>query len=171
MKHIGTQRLETERLILRKVRMEDAEKAFNNWCNSDKVSKYVLWEKHKSVDETKALYEIWIKAYEEKDTYRWIVELKDTHDVIGTIDVASKRYLRFNVAEIGYCYGEAYWNKGYGQEAVDRVVRYAFEFLEARSVTVTYHPENQAMDKIARKCGFVLSDEEYSPICRVFMKT
>lgn len=64
-----------------------------------------------------------------------------------------------------------YWNKGYGQEAVERVLKYAFEFLEARSVTVTYHPENLAMEKITRKCGFVLSDEEYSPVCRVFMKT
>ena len=46
MKNIGTKKLETERLILRKLTKEDAEQAYLNWCSSDEVSKYVMWEKH-----------------------------------------------------------------------------------------------------------------------------
>ena len=56
MKYLGTKTLETERLILRKIKIEDANLAYNNWCNSDIVDKYVLWEKHPNIDTTIELY-------------------------------------------------------------------------------------------------------------------
>ena len=34
MKFIGTKQIETERLILRKLTVNDAEEAYNNWCSS-----------------------------------------------------------------------------------------------------------------------------------------
>ena len=44
MNFIGTKILETERLILRKVTVADADIAYKSWCTSDEVSKYVMWE-------------------------------------------------------------------------------------------------------------------------------
>ena len=41
MKFIGTKELETERLLLRKVTINDAEKAFEEWCSKSEVEKYV----------------------------------------------------------------------------------------------------------------------------------
>ncbi len=55
---IGTKRLETTRLILRKATTNDATNAYRNWCNNDKVAKYVTWTKHKNIEETKELYKI-----------------------------------------------------------------------------------------------------------------
>lgn len=42
MKFIGTKDLETERLILRRIKLDDAYIAYDNWCNSCEVDKYVL---------------------------------------------------------------------------------------------------------------------------------
>lgn len=39
--------LETERLILRPLTVNDAEEAFKNWTSDDEVSKYVRWSTHK----------------------------------------------------------------------------------------------------------------------------
>ena len=44
--------LETERLILRPLTVNDAEEAFKNWTSDDEVSKYVRWSTHKNVAET-----------------------------------------------------------------------------------------------------------------------
>lgn len=41
MKNLGTKQLETNRLILRKIKSNDYIDAFKNWCNSDLVDKYV----------------------------------------------------------------------------------------------------------------------------------
>ena len=99
MKFIGTKILETERLILRKIKIEDAYIAYKNWCNSDNVDKYVLWKKHSNVEVTLKQYTKWIEEYENLKTYRWIVELKDTKDLIGTIDVYN-RFINFGSCEI-----------------------------------------------------------------------
>ena len=113
MIHKGTKKLETNRLILRKFKIEDANCMYNNWASNPNVSKYVTWEHHKDVSETKALLEEWIKKYNDIDTYKWVAEIKDTKEIIGSIDVVSKKFLKFGSCEIGYCYGEKYWNKGY----------------------------------------------------------
>lgn len=38
----GTERLETERLILRKLTLGDAENMFKNWASDDEVTKYLV---------------------------------------------------------------------------------------------------------------------------------
>ena len=93
MKYLGTKELETERLFLRRAKKEDSLEAYNNWCNSDIVDKYVLWKQHESPEVTFNLYSDWEKQYEDPTTFRWIVGLKDTNELIGTIDV-SKKFLK-----------------------------------------------------------------------------
>ena len=137
MKFLGTKTLETERLILRKIKIEDAPIAFNNWCNSEKVDRYVLWEKHPNVDTTIDLYTKWIQEYDNEKTFRWIVELKDTGDLIGTIDV-SKRFINYGSCEIGYCYSDKYWNKGYATEALKAVIKYLFEECDAELINADF---------------------------------
>lgn len=153
MKNIGTKNLETDRLVLRKIKKEDALEAYNNWCSSDVVDKYVVWQKHSSVNVTENLYEMWEKEYDDLTTYRWIVELKDTHELIGTIDVASKKLMHYGVCEIGYCYGEKYWKKGYATEALKAVIKYLFEECDADVLFANYMSNNPASGEVMRKSG------------------
>ena len=153
MKYIGTKELETERLILRKIKIEDAPIAYNNWSSNDKVSKYTLWETHKDVNTTINLFNMWIEEYNDPKTFRWIVELKENHDLVGTIDVVSKKYMDFGALEIGYCYSEKYWNKGYGTEALTKVIEYLFEECDADVIFAEHLEENPASGKVMQKSG------------------
>ncbi len=152
MKFLGSKTLETERLILRKIKIEDAQIAYNNWCNSNIVDKYVLWKKHSSVETTIKQFGKWIEDYSDEKTFRWIVELKDTHDLIGTIDV-STRFIKHGSCEIGYCYSDKYWNKGYATEALKRVIEYLFEECEADLVNAEFMENNPASGKVMEKAG------------------
>ena len=152
MKFLGSKTLETERLILRKIKIEDAQIAYNNWCNSNIVDKYVLWKKHSSVETTIKQFGKWIEDYADEKTFRWIVELKDTHDLIGTIDV-STRFIKHGSCEIGYCYSDKYWNKGYATEALKRVIEYLFEECEADLVNAEFMENNPASGKVMEKAG------------------
>lgn len=153
MKYIGTKELETERLILRKLTKEDAEQAYLNWCSSDEVSKYVMWEKHSNMDVTKKLYEFWEKEYDNLDTYRWIVQIKDTNELIGTIDVASKKFMKYGACEIGYCYGEKYWGMGYATEALKAVIKFLFEECDTNVIFAEHMSNNIASGKVMQKVG------------------
>ena len=151
MKNLGTKKLETERLILRKINKNDYKKAFKNWCNSEKVERYVTWKKHKDELETKELYDIWVSEYDDT-TYRWIIELKINGDVIGTIGV-SKKFLSSSTCELGYCLGDKYWNLGIMTEAVVEVIRFLFEECEAETIWAEYLENNPASGKVMQKAG------------------
>ena len=58
----GTKNLESERVVLKKLKTEYAIKAFENWCNDENVSKYMTWSTHKTVEDTKK----WIKDVEKE---------------------------------------------------------------------------------------------------------
>ena len=90
MEHLGTKKLETERLILRQFTVDDAEKIFNNWANDDDVTKYLTWPSHKNVNETIKIREKWINEYEKKDFYQWAIILKEINEPIGSIGVVKK---------------------------------------------------------------------------------
>lgn len=153
MKLIGTKNIETERLILRRITKSDADEAYKNWCSSFNVSKYVTWNKHENVDETKELFEMWENEYQNLDTFRWIVQLKDTKELIGTIDVASKKYLKYGTCEIGYWYGEDFWGKGYATESLKGVIKYLFEEAEMDVIYAEFMEENPASRKVMEKSG------------------
>ena len=59
MKNKGTVELETERLLLRKGSIKDSEDIYNNYGKDPLVSKYVVWNMHKSVADAVALMEKW----------------------------------------------------------------------------------------------------------------
>ena len=71
MNHVGTQQLETSRLILRKFRIKDAPIMFQNWANDPEVTRYVTWLPHGKVSVTQSLLEEWTARYSEPDPYHW----------------------------------------------------------------------------------------------------
>lgn len=155
MNLIGTKELDTKRLLLRRIKDTDYHDAFINWCSNDNVCRYTLWDKHKDESVTKRLYEMWIREYDYPDTFRWIVELKETHEIIGTIDVASKHFIKFGAVELGYCYGEKFWGKGYATEALKRVIKYLFDEVEMDVLYADYMERNPNSGKVMKKSGMI----------------
>ena len=81
--HKGTQTIHTERLILRKFTVDDAQAMFENWANDERVTRYLTWCSHELPEATKQLLELWCAAYENPNTYNWVMEYDGT--VIGNI--------------------------------------------------------------------------------------
>ena len=119
MNLLGTKTLETERLILRKYRIEDAFDMYNNWGTDPKCNKYLPWELHKNIGETKEIITEWINSYKE-DKFKWIIELKEENIAIGGIDIV-RLDKKHGICEIGYCIGSKFWNNGYTTEALKRI--------------------------------------------------
>lgn len=147
----GTVKLESERLILRKIELSDYSNIFNCWTSDFNVSKYVTWNPHKSPEETQKLTNYWVNDYNNEYSYRWLVVLKDTNEIIGMIDVIAKN-LQYMTAEVGYCYGSKYWGNGYASEALKTVV----EYLHAEGFPVVYaqhFKSNIASGKVMKNAG------------------
>ena len=70
-------RLVTERLILRKLKKEDAEPMFRNWDSDPEVAKYTLWVAHENVEVTKKLVDTWFEEYKDPKTERFVITFLD----------------------------------------------------------------------------------------------
>ena len=121
--HIGTQELATQRLILRRFTREDAETVYANWANDPEVTRFLRWQAHTSVEQTREMVDRWVKAYESDEKYLWGIELKGG-ELIGSI--ACGVDARDDRGETGYCIGRAFWKKGYTAEALRAVIDFMF---------------------------------------------
>lgn len=115
--------LETERLRLRPFREDDAEAMFYGWANDPEVTKYLTWDVHESIDVTRYVLKMWVDEYEQPDRINFAIELKDSGELIGGIDVV--RYVD-GIPEIGYVLSKKHWGRGYMTEACKCVLKFLF---------------------------------------------
>jgi len=92
MKLLGTRKLETKRLILRRFVIEDAEDMYNNWASDSEVTKYLTWPTHPSSEVSKMILREWISRYRDDNYFNWAIEYKETGKVIGSISVVNYSY-------------------------------------------------------------------------------
>lgn len=152
MKHKGTESLETNRLLLRKFQLEDANQMYTNWANDEKVSKYVTWSAHTSVNVTLESLKLRVANYVDKSFYSWGIELKETGVLIGDISVVSISEVNSTV-EIGYVIGQQWWNRGYTTEAFRSVIDFLFQQVGANRIEARFDICNPASGKVMEKCG------------------
>lgn len=152
MRHAGTQKIETERLILRKFKVSDAEQMFLNWANDNEVTKYLTWPAHENAIFTKNLLEEWVKQYENDSYYQWCIELKENSQAIGSIG-AVEVFDKINAVEIGYCIGKDYWGKGIMSEALSSLVSFFFDEINVNRIMAFHDTGNPASGRVMEKCG------------------
>ena len=153
MNNLGTVTLETDRLILRRFKIEDAEAMYKNWACDTEVTKYLTWPAHSSVDVSKGILQQWIVDYNSDDSYNWAIILKENGDYpIGSIGVVDKNE-KVNMVHIGYCIGKSWWNKGITSEALGALIKYFIEEVGVNRVESRHDPNNTNSGKVMIKCG------------------
>ncbi len=151
--HKGTVKLETERLILRRLTLEDADQMYENWANDDRVTEFLTWPTHKDKEITKKVLGMWVKEYENENFYQWGIELKETGELIGTIS-AVNTIDNVKTVEIGYCIGYNYWGKGYVPEALRELMNFFNKEVGYKRIEGTHCIENPKSGRVFEKCGF-----------------
>ncbi|MDP4147504.1 MAG: GNAT family N-acetyltransferase [Bacillota bacterium] len=148
----GTMLIQTDRLNLRRFVMEDIDQSFTNWASDSYSSKYFIHYPHKNKSDTENMIKQWIQSYEDKCTYIWAIEVKNTGDVIGNVTVDTS-FASLEMCEIAYMLGALWWNKGYASEALEKVLNYLFCHEDFYLVEAKYNITNRASAKLLQKLG------------------
>ncbi len=148
--------LETNNLLLKQFRLDDAQAMFDNWASDPEVTKYLTWETHPNVEVTKAIIKEWVEEYKKPNTYRYAIMLKKTGELIGGIDVV--KYTN-GVPEIGYCLAKKHWNKGYMTEACKALIKQLFD-AGFNKITIRAEEPNIGSNRVIEKCGFKFVKKE-----------
>lgn len=152
MKHLGTQTLETSRLILRQFTLDDAPAMHANWASDPEVTKFLTWPVHPNADVSRMVLESWVKAYDDPKYYQWAIELKEIGQPIGSISVVGQNE-QTEMLHIGYCIGQSWWHKGIMTEALRAVMDFLFDEVGANRLESRHDPRNPHSGAVMKKCG------------------
>lgn len=153
MKHCGTQRLETERLFLRRYEPADADAMYRNWASDSEVTKYLMWPTHESIAVSQAVIDSWVKNYADEKYYHWAIVLKENgEEPVGDIAVVQQNEQTACV-HIGYALGRMWWHRGIMSEALKAVMDFLFDTVEANRIESRHDPRNPHSGGVMRKCG------------------
>lgn len=151
--HIGTNTIETERLILRKFKISDDEAMLKYWIADEKIQSLYSEPVYTTKAEVDELLKKYINSYQKNDYYRWAIIEKNSGECIGQIAyflVDSKN----NFAEIEYCIGSDFQCKGYATEATKAVIQYGFDKINLHKVQICTKTINKPSKRVIEKCGF-----------------
>ncbi|MDR0139554.1 GNAT family N-acetyltransferase [Metabacillus idriensis] len=144
--------IETKRLILREVIVDDAEDIYSYLSDQD-VVKHMGLEPCQTVEDAWDEIKWYQSIYEEGTGIRWGITLKDSGKMIGScgfLNMAAKHYR----AEIGFELSRDYWGKGIAGEALEAVVKYGYKHFQLERIEALIEPANLPSQKLVEKLGF-----------------
>ena len=153
--------MEDGRIYLRLMTAEDTENIIK-WRNSDVVRKQFIYQKEFTVES----HENWIKTMiETGKAAQMMIVLNEGDRAIGSVYVRDID-LEHKKAEYGIFIGETdCLGKGYGTEAAELMIEYAFDFLGIHKLMLRVYAENERAIKSYEKAGFkkeaYLKDDVY----------
>lgn len=127
---------------------------FNNWANDPRVTKFLTWQPHASIEDTQKVICNWVSLYPSGTFYQWAIELIETKEVIGSISVV-KLDTSTALAETGYCISHQHWGKGIVTEAFQTVIKFLFEEVQIEKLQAKHDANNPASGRVMQKCGLV----------------
>ncbi len=147
--HLPT--IETERLILRPMRMRDAQDLFA-YARDPQVSRHVLWHAHQSIPESRQYLRAARRQYRRGQPCSWAITLRESGRMIGTIGFMWINF-EYKSAEVGYSLSREYWNRGIMTEALRRVVAFGFEEMRLNRIEAQHEVDNPASGRVMLHAG------------------
>ena len=147
--------LETQRLILRQLVMEDLDELFALY--SDPEIRRYFPDGVKNYEDTKEELEWFLDGHpEHPELGLWATVHKETGKFIGRCgllpwDIDGK----FEV-EIAYLLDKSFWGQGLATEAAKGILRYGFETLKLSRLICLIDPENIGSQNVAKRIGMTL---------------
>jgi ribosomal-protein-alanine N-acetyltransferase len=153
VKHVGTQAIKTERLILRCFEYSDIDSMLKNWI-ADEQTQWDYGEPCYTTEEAvRELFDTkYIASYSRNDYYRSAVIEKESGECIGLIAFFSMDTSNRH-GEIEYVIGPAFQGKGYATEMTKAVIAFGFEKINLHRIEIDCRTENEASRRVIEKCG------------------
>lgn len=141
--------LESERILLRPVTLDDAQDIFE-YTSDEETTRY-LYDVHTDFEQTERMV---ANYFVQQPIGKYAVVLKETNKVIGAIEF---RVDDWNEAgDLGFTMNRHYWGKGYMTEAASLIIQLAFEKLNLARVFAGHEVANEASGKVLQRLGMQL---------------
>ncbi len=138
--------LETERLILRPITLEDAEDMYEYASDAENVDR--VFPRHQSLEETRFLIAI---LFMKNPLGHYAIEERASGKMIGTCDIRPDE--ANESVELAYALNKKYWGQGIATEAATELMRIAKEALKAKRIWAMHDITNLGSGRVMEKIG------------------
>ena len=142
--------LKTERLLLRRFRLNDASEV-QKLAGNVNVSKMTLNIPYPYMP---GMAEEWISSHQEnweaKARITYAIVKLDSNQLLGTISFVR---IDGSQGELGYWIGEPYWGMDYCTEAARELIQFSFQNLGLDKIVAEHLTSNPASGKVMEKAG------------------
>lgn len=146
------ERVETERLVLRKPERADAQGIFTRYASDPQVTRLLAWPRHESLEATREFLDLSDAQWSGWPVGPYLVESRQDGTLLGGTGLAFEAKDR---AMTGYVLSRNAWGKGYATESLRAVLDVARRAGAIR-IYALCHPDNYASQHVLAKCGFSL---------------
>lgn len=151
--------LETERLILRPLTVDDVEAVFK-WTGDSRVNKYMIYPLYKKAEDGRE----WLESlYEDEGKIDYGFVLKETGELIGSGGLYY--HPDIDVWSVGYNLAYDYWNHGYTPEAIRKILEYVQSKNDVHVIAGTFAIGNEGSRRVMEKLGMTFYEDcEYTKL-------
>lgn len=144
--------LETKRLILRRLIMDDLNSLFALYSEPE-IRRYFP-EGVLNYEETKEELEWFLNGHpEHPELGLWATIHKETGKFIGRCGLLPWTIEGQNEVEIAYLLDKSFWKQGLATEAAKGILQYGLEQLHLSRLICMIDPENTASQRVAKRIG------------------
>ena len=147
--------LETERLYLREMEYGDLPSLMDILLDDETMTAY---GGAFSCGEAEAWLDDQKRRYSTLGFGLWAAVHRETGKMIGQCGIIIPRWKDETFLETGYLFNKAYWHMGYATEASRGCIGYAFNTLQADSVSSIIRDTNLPSRRVAERNGMLSSD-------------
>lgn len=155
MNQIGTQTIDTERCLLRRIVPDDAPMMYENWAKHEEVCRYFPFYPVMDIEQYKEKVHKWSSNYESGTYFHWVIEWRERSELIGTINLGNVQEASA-MSDTCYMLSAKYWGQGIMTEVLHAVLYYAFYKVELNRVQADVFDGNTASIHVLTKCGMQL---------------
>lgn len=145
------ERIETERLVLSRLRYEDAEEIFYTYASKPEATRFLSWQTHRSIDETYQYLKQTIQAWRQGVDYSFGIRLRSSSRLVGSIGIVNADGL----IQFGYVISPTQWGRGYATEACKSLMCLLTAIDGIKRISTFVDCDNVASIKVLQKSGLV----------------
>jgi len=145
------ERIETQRLILQRLKYEDAEEIFYSYATKTEATRFLSWKTHETIEDTRSFLRYAVEGWTWGTDYSYSIRLRESNQFIGSFGVINDK----GKLQFGYVISPSKWRQGYATEAVTKMMDILREQQNVFRIGTFVDAENIASQKVLRRAGLV----------------
>ena len=141
--------IDSQRALLRKSSVVDAEDIFANYARDEVVTQFLPWDPHADLHATRRFLQKCNEHWRDGKDFSFGIVLKEKSSVVGMISMRPKNH---NV-DMGFVLARTYWGQGLTTEALTALIDWCLAQPQYWRVEAYCDVENAASARTMEKAG------------------